>query len=283
MFRMQYWFVFCFAMAMVANYNRLAYAQDFRRHLVGKTCGRCGSAVAMTSQVGMRCNHCGAYWGGERERVIGRNFATSTESPRELQEVNEPSKDVSPPMTIVKSPCGKYSAQSTRGGFARVFDQNGSHILTLPHAGKLCGEVFSRNDEMIAVATDGSASLYELPLGVRRCRLAKNGVLAAVFLPGENDVIMIIKERVIYFKNGVNQLVNHRITGSRHGGGFGEVIFTSDSHGPPRLFIREKDGRTAVRDIATGQRLASSFRPGVFHTNTIGTTGLSQVKVSVGQ
>jgi hypothetical protein len=50
---------------------------------VGKQCGACGRSVPMSSQVGQRCPHCGAYWGYRRNKNVGTHYSAPP-PPREV-------------------------------------------------------------------------------------------------------------------------------------------------------------------------------------------------------
>ena len=39
-------------------------------YVAGKSCSACGQSVPVTSMVGQRCPHCGAYWSTETQRRI---------------------------------------------------------------------------------------------------------------------------------------------------------------------------------------------------------------------
>jgi hypothetical protein len=56
---------------------------DAQTICVGKQCGACYRSVPMSSQVGQRCPHCGAYWGYRRNKNVGTRYSAPP-PPREV-------------------------------------------------------------------------------------------------------------------------------------------------------------------------------------------------------
>lgn len=90
---------------------------SYNYKLVGKECGRCGSAVPLSSQVGQRCPYYGAYWGREEDVYIG-----GYSLPPYVQPYNPPAQ---------LQPYSPQPIQTVSTGeiFGRVVNQAGQMIL----------------------------------------------------------------------------------------------------------------------------------------------------------